>query len=102
RLRAAFRGGCELDCREPGLAGRPNSGEQAKLEPEIDHPAPIEAGDAGRELLEAVDVTHRRIVAWARRWAGIGHGPRRLRSQPALDGWRRSCNRPVRGGVQWA
>src|SRR5690606_18184126 len=45
--------------REAGGAGRPDRTEQPQLEPEMDQPRAVEAGQAGDEVVEAVVVAHR-------------------------------------------
>src|SRR6185369_14907414 len=52
------RGRGQIGGAETGRLGRPDPAEQPELEPEVDHPAPIEAADAGGELLEPIVVDH--------------------------------------------
>ncbi len=53
--------------------------EETELDAEVHEPGSVEATETGDEVVEAVLVAHRRIVAWARGLSGTRAGPRAYR-----------------------
>jgi hypothetical protein len=65
RLAVGLGDGSQILGGDAIVAGSADAREQAQLDTEIDQPRSMEPGQAGDEVVEAVLVAHRGIVAWA-------------------------------------